>query len=853
MSATLVTPKTTSGGEIVRELVNSSDGAGLHFDGAVGSIDIASPPDLGTKLSFEFVCKVDDPSGTQNGLLVDFGGGSGRAIFGASSSISGNFGIYYNSAWATFGLNPLTDGSVHHLVASIDGTTATLYDNGNQIATATIGSLNIDGCTDARIGTNFVSTGGFFEGTIYRARFYNKALSSAEVQTAYERADVDFADQYGSQTSLVDAGASVFTSGTYSWSAYGSNTIANVGNALEITYVNHASGASNGLRNSSDLTTDLVVGKRYRLTVDAKYTGGSAGSKLQLALAGSNTDFATLTTSLVTYTYEFTTDTATGGVFRMSGMSAGNVVTIDNWYLREIGCVSDYDLAFANPTQSLTVQDRAGAADGTASASGVTQVQPVVQGNLTSLAVTTSQQAAGVPADGAIVADNVGIGVAPDVKLAIKDNVDNTNESGIRLLRSANSDCGWINMRGGAFNINTRNNAANAGLPVKVKMHGSEVFTIDSTGEVKVIGSGSTGATLRLENTTTSTAADDIAGTVNFYTNDASTPSGGRVCGYVRSVADDQYNRYGLRFGTANFNETVAERMSIDSSGNVGVNCDPDAKLEVNGDAIWLGNAASNASGRILFNEDTSSNGISGFSLLYAGSPNPTLDGTTFTAAANSFNIFRHNSSAAGAVVMSIERTSGAVSIGSGTAAVTTLKPSLLVTDTSAGGSVTIRGLSPVLAFDVTSSGTGTILTDGGGLNVKDGTLDGHGNTLLAIDKTSGLASFSNGITVSGGVTSLGSFTNLDISSGAITITSSTHRVDTESGAASDDLDTINGGIDGSVLYLRTNLDTRDVTVKDATGNIYLAGDFALNNSQRILTLIKRGNSWYEVSRSANA
>ena len=86
-------------------------------------------------------------------------------------------------------------------------------------------------------------------------------------------------------------------------------------------------------------------------------------------------------------------------------------------------------------------------------------------------------------------------------------------------------------------------------------------------GKVKVIGSGSTGATLRLENTTTSTAADDIAGTVNFYTNDASDPSGGRVCGYVRSVADDQYNRYGLRFGTANHNETIQERMSISATG----------------------------------------------------------------------------------------------------------------------------------------------------------------------------------------------------------------------------------------------------------------------------------------------
>jgi hypothetical protein len=88
--------------------------------------------------------------------------------------------------------------------------------------------------------------------------------------------------------------------------------------------------------------------------------------------------------------------------------------------------------------------------------------------------------------------------------------------------------------------------------------------------------------------------------------------------------------------------------------------------------------------------------------------------------------------------------------VGTGTAVVTTAKPTLAITDTSVGGSVTVRGQSPVLAFDVTSSGTGTILTDGGGLNVKDGTLDGHGNTLLAIDST-GLATFASDLNANDG------------------------------------------------------------------------------------------------------
>ena len=127
------------------------------------------------------------------------------------------------------------------------------------------------------------------------------------------------------------------------------------------------------------------------------------------------------------------------------------------------------------------------------------------------------------------------------------------------------------------------------------------------------------------------------------------------------------------------------------------------------------------------------------------------------------------------------------------------------------------------------------------------------GNSAKLTISSTGLATFSNGITVSGGLVSLSSFTNLDVSSGGITVTSSTHRVDTESGAATDNLNNINGGTDGSILVLRTNVDGRDVTVKDGTGNLHLAGDYALNNSARKLTLIKSGSDWFELSRSSNA
>ena len=64
----------------------------------------------------------------------------------------------------------------------------------------------------------------------------------------------------------------------------------------------------------------------------------------------------------------------------------------------------------------------------------------------------------------------------------------------------------------------------------------------------------------------------------------------------------------------------------------------------------------------------------------------------------------------------------------------TVLKPTVAVVDTTTGGSLGIRGLSPILAFDRTASGTPKILMDGGGVEFRDGTLDSQGNLNFKID-----------------------------------------------------------------------------------------------------------------------
>jgi hypothetical protein len=91
---------------------------------------------------------------------------------------------------------------------------------------------------------------------------------------------------------------------------------------------------------------------------------------------------------------------------------------------------------------------------------------------------------------------------------------------------------------------------------------------------------------------------------------------------------------------------------------------------------------------------------------------------------------------------------------------------------------------------------------------------------------------------------------NLTISSGAITVTHSYHRVDTEAAAASDNLDTINGGVDGMIVVLQSENSARDVLVRDGIGNIFITGNTLLVSTHDKITLIYNGSDsmWNELS-----
>ena len=524
---------TTSGGEIIRELVNASDGAGLHFDGASSYISLANnaAADFGlSDFSIEFILNQTQASTDETYYVLAPHTGNNRMglWYDKDNSTLKIFFRKTSNAHYPFDYDMANDfGTPTHYVVTADRNgLATLYKNGNSVA-----SVDISASSDADIGnTNPTyisnnSTSTALIGSIYRFRTWNKALTSAEVQTAFERSDVDFADQYGSQTetstnSFVNSGFAGFS-----------------GNAAGFTTTGSASGDA-AYKNQT-----FTGGKKYRLTFTI--TDGNSSNLLLLFRsstggAGSNvgtiesTNLGTVVSSTylelsATGNYELIlSDLGSAQSIRIFAGGDVGAVDINAFSIVQIGCVSDYDLAFANPTQSLTVQDRSGAADGTASASGVSQVQPVVQGNLTSLAVGAGPV---TPSDNQI-----------HLKAADGEyGIIHQNASGVKVSTYTGSSSAFIGTQG----------AHSMGLATG----GSEKLIIDaSTGNIR-IGDQTSDIDTKLK-------LDGANGEDNFL----SIRQADQIQWHMGQKGGD--TKLYFRSGNVGF-ET--DRLTIDSSGNVSI------------------------------------------------------------------------------------------------------------------------------------------------------------------------------------------------------------------------------------------------------------------------------------------
>ena len=132
--------------------------------------------------------------------------------------------------------------------------------------------------------------------------------------------------------------AAMFESGTYGWTPADSNTIANVGGELQVTYVNSAYGANIVFTTADDFVEKIETDGYYIVSVDAYYSGGAEGSSLKIynPLPYPSVYFELMTTAKTRYTKVFKAGPSGNCKLQIRGMSAGNVVYLDNLSLKPL-------------------------------------------------------------------------------------------------------------------------------------------------------------------------------------------------------------------------------------------------------------------------------------------------------------------------------------------------------------------------------------------------------------------------------------------------------------------------------------------------------------------------------------
>ncbi|ANS03283.1 BNR repeat-containing glycosyl hydrolase [uncultured Mediterranean phage uvDeep-CGR2-KM18-C269] len=273
-----------------------------------------------------------------------------------------NGGFDEDASWAKGGSATISGGA-GYLPAATTGTLSQasaiivgkVYYYTLSAKSADDGTLNLSDGTSTHASIEDVPTGyttytGYFTAantsvTLSESstgNIYIDSISIKEVQMGNHGTTTFLGDE------LWDSAASVFTSGTYNWNVVGSNTQANVSNELQITYVDSQFGSRVYLRDDEDMSTDLVIGRQYRLTIDAYYTGGSSGVVVTVYTDVFNSTVA-ISGDRTNYTIDFTATHATNNVLELKGMGASNVVYLDNISLKEIGVAAGWTTADAEP------------------------------------------------------------------------------------------------------------------------------------------------------------------------------------------------------------------------------------------------------------------------------------------------------------------------------------------------------------------------------------------------------------------------------------------------------------------------------------------------------------------------
>jgi len=376
----------------------------LFLDGSNDYVDIGAGLDLGTAdFSVSFWFKASEV--TSSFFIQQYEDANDFWYIGVSADDKPTF-YSKNGGTNTMTLTSSTavsENAWHHVVVTCDrsdgSTGLKVYVDGDPDGSSAASTTTLTNSGDVQFGlytTNLFSESKFLD----EVAMWDTVLSSTAVTALYNDGvptnlsvtDGDYAaqgdllgwwrmgdgiyddlDQGASQTThgngfitdqnnpgfgsdMFDSGKGTFDSGTTGWSGWSNNTIANVDNQLEVTYVDNILGVKALLNVSGPLDDNLTIGKVYMLQFDAKYTGGSSGVHARITTGEHVPATSDFTTTMETYKLYFKASLSTGNVFHLHDMAADNVVTIDNVSIREangypgmvIGQVASFSGDFSN-------------------------------------------------------------------------------------------------------------------------------------------------------------------------------------------------------------------------------------------------------------------------------------------------------------------------------------------------------------------------------------------------------------------------------------------------------------------------------------------------------------------------
>ena len=362
----------------------------LSLDGTNDYLDIndfksALSDDMAYSLSIWFKGDSNTSvSHTQN-ILFSAHTVDGDNIIRIGVDNNGTKGVFYSCSGTgdhgDLGSVDLDDGAWHNIIitrtAGAGGQQSTLYIDGGSAITTNLDDSDPqwNSATQVSIGQEFdgANPTDFYEGNIDEVAFWDVELDDASRLGVYTvgleshnlTSDKDAYDNSGDLVGYWRMGNGLFddkangivhdqvnpgfgdelwespasTNGSVAnWVEYGGNGLETVNEAVQITYEDNPQGAYFYFQSGTDISTNLTLGARYKMSCDVKVSSG-ASVILNIAQAGSLANIsstAITSTEFIRQEMYFTAGHVSSSYLKVINMGSGEVVTLDNFSLKKL-------------------------------------------------------------------------------------------------------------------------------------------------------------------------------------------------------------------------------------------------------------------------------------------------------------------------------------------------------------------------------------------------------------------------------------------------------------------------------------------------------------------------------------